>query len=83
MVSGPSIQTTVFPFILRGIRLIGIDSAESPLAFKKQLWSYLASDWKIDLSSQSKVVNLDALDAEINKIYQGLQEGRVVLKHGD
>jgi len=83
MVSGPSIQTTVFPFILRGIRLIGIDSAESPLAFKKQLWSYLASDWKIDLGSQSKVVNLDALNAEINKIYKGLQEGRVVLKHGD
>ena len=83
MVSGPSIQTTVFPFILRGIRLIGIDSAESSLSFKKQLWDYLASDWKIDLGSQSKVVNLDALDVEINKIYQGLQEGRVVLKHGD
>jgi acrylyl-CoA reductase (NADPH) len=83
MVSGSSIKTTVFPFILRGIRLIGIDSAESPLAFKKLLWSYLASDWKIDLGSQSKVINLDALDAEINKIYQGLQEGRVVLKHGD
>ncbi|MEK9649778.1 MAG: YhdH/YhfP family quinone oxidoreductase [Gammaproteobacteria bacterium] len=83
MVSGPSIQTTVFPFILRGVRLIGIDSAESPISFKKELWDYLATDWKIDLKMQTKVINLDALDSEINKIYQGLQEGRVVLKHGD
>jgi acrylyl-CoA reductase (NADPH) len=83
MVSGPEINTTVFPFILRGIRLIGIDSAESPRSYKEELWQLLGSDWKIDLRDQSKIVKLDAMPDEINKIYSGLQEGRVVLQHGE
>ena len=82
-VAGASFQSSVFPFILRGISLIGIDSAESSIELKKHLWEKLADDWKLDLSEQTKTIQLDELDSEIEKILNGLQLGRVVIKHGD
>jgi hypothetical protein len=46
----------VFPFILRGITLSGIDSAESSLAFKTSIWNKFADEWNLDLSSMIKTV---------------------------
>lgn len=46
MIASPELNTTVFPFILRGLRLIGIDSAECPLPQKVSLWDKLAGSWK-------------------------------------
>tara|TARA_B100001057_G_scaffold489781_1_gene576757 strand:- start:282 stop:1265 length:984 start_codon:yes stop_codon:yes gene_type:complete len=82
-VAGASFQSSVFPFILRGISLIGIDSAESSIELKKYLWEKLADDWRLDLSDQTKTIQLKGLDSEIEKILNGLQLGRVVIKHGD
>ena len=82
-VAGASFQSSVFPFILRGISLIGIDSAESSIELKKHLWEKLADEWKLDLSDQTKTIQLHELDSEIEKILNGLQLGRVVIKHGD
>ena len=82
-VAGASFQSSVFPFILRGISLIGIDSAESSIELKKHLWEKLADEWKLDLSEQTKTIQLHELDSEIEKILNGLQLGRVVIKHGD
>ena len=82
-VAGASFQSSVFPFILRGISLLGIDSAESSIELKKYLWEMLAGEWKLDLSEQTKTIQLDELDSEIDKILDGLQIGRVVIKHGD
>jgi NADPH:quinone reductase-like Zn-dependent oxidoreductase len=74
--------SSVFPFILRGVSLIGIDSAESPLEFKKELWNLLANDWLLNLEKYSKVISLEDIDKEIDKILNGQQIGRVVIKHG-
>ena len=82
-VAGASFQSSVFPFILRGISLLGIDSAESSIELKKYLWEMLAGEWKLDLSEQTKTIQLNELDSEIDKILDGLQIGRVVIKHGD
>ena len=82
-VAGASFQSSVFPFILRGISLLGIDSAESSIELKKYLWEMLAGEWKLDLSEQTKTIPLNELDSEIDKILDGLQIGRVVIKHGD
>ena len=82
-VAGASFQSSVFPFILRGISLIGIDSAESSIELKKDLWEKLADEWNLDLSEQTKTIQLNELDSEIEKILEGLQLGRVVIKHGD
>jgi len=80
-VAGIEVNTTVFPFILRGISLCGIDSAESPLDFKISIWEKFANEWKLDLSSSTKIIAKQNLQQEIDLILQGGQEGRVVISH--
>ena len=82
-VAGIEVNTTVFPFILRGITLAGIDSAESPIEFKTSIWNKFADEWKLDLSSMIKVVSKESLQQEIDLILEGRQQGRVVLQHGE
>ena len=80
-VAGIEVNTTVFPFILRGISLCGIDSAESPLAFKTSIWEKFANEWKLDLATSTKIITKQNLQQEIDLILQGGQEGRVVISH--
>ena len=82
-VAGIEVNTTVFPFILRGITLAGIDSAESSLEFKTSIWNKFADEWKLDLSSVIRVVSKENLQQEIDLILEGGQQGRVVLQHGE
>jgi len=82
-VAGIEVSTTVFPFILRGITLAGIDSAESPIEFKTSIWNKFADEWKLDLSSMIRVVSKENLKQEIDLILEGGQQGRVVLQHGE
>ena len=82
-VGGAKFTSSVFPFILRGINLIGIDSAESEIEFKKSIWNLFANEWSLDLSAFTKVINLKDVNNEISKILNGKQIGRVVIKHGD
>jgi len=82
-VAGIEVNTTVFPFILRGLTLAGIDSAESPIEFKTSIWNKFADEWKLDLSSLIKIVTKENLQQEIDLILKGGQQGRVVLEHGD
>ena len=81
-VGGMKFTSSVFPFILRGVSLIGIDSAESPINFKDEIWNLFATDWSLELNKYSKVISLDQIEDEITKILKGQQVGRVVIKHG-
>ncbi|MFZ3048990.1 MAG: YhdH/YhfP family quinone oxidoreductase [Desulfatirhabdiaceae bacterium] len=79
-VASPLLNTTVFPFILRGITLYGIDSASTPMELRKAIWEKIASVWKIDgLDRLSHEISLEELDAAINRMLQGKQTGRVVV----
>ena len=82
-VAGIEVNTTVFPFILRGLTLAGIDSAESPIEFKTSIWNKFADEWKLNLSSLIKIVTKEDLQQEIDLILKGGQQGRVVLEHGE
>ena len=82
-VAGPKFSSSVFPFILRGIQLSGIDSAESSLHLKRELWGLLSEKWSLDLLNQTKIVGISIIDKEIDKILKGNQIGRVVIKHGE
>ena len=82
-VAGIEVNTTVFPFILRGISLCGIDSAESAIDFKSSIWQKFADEWKLDLSPMIKIVTKENLQQEIDLILKGGQQGRVVLTHGE
>ena len=79
LVGGPSFESSIFPFILRGNALLGIDSVEIPLEQKAEIWQRFSSDWKLDLSALTKEVSLNELEDEIQTILQGGQVGRVVI----
>jgi putative YhdH/YhfP family quinone oxidoreductase len=80
-VASPDLPITVFPFILRGVRLVGIDSQNCPMDLRKSVWTRLAGDWKFEmLESLAREVTLDGLDHEINSILAGKQQGRVIVK---
>lgn len=72
LVGSPDLPVNVFPFILRGVRLIGIDSAEYPLESRIKVWSKLASDWKLDnLESMVDEVTLSGLEEKIQAMLKG------------
>ena len=81
LTSSSQLNTNVFPFILRGVRLIGIDSVECKLEKKQATWEKLASRWKIN--SLNTIVNEITLD-EIKVAYEHLLSvkavGRYVVK---
>ena len=79
LVGGPSFESSIFPFILRGNALLGIDSVEIPLEKKLQVWENFASEWKLDLTPLVKEVNLEGLENEISTILSGGQVGRVLV----
>ena len=81
-VASDKLQTSVFPFILRGVTLIGIDSAESLLEVKKEIWNNFSNDWKIDLEKITKEVQLESLSEEVDKILKGEQIGRIRVNLG-
>ena len=78
MVGGLSLDTSIFPFILRGLSLFGIDSAESLIDVKEEIWNNFSSNWKLEnIDENIKDISLDELPDEINKILNGNQIGRV------
>lgn len=81
LVGGPSFESSIFPFILRGNALIGIDSVEIPLKDKDHIWEHFAHDWVLEgLDKITKEVSLDNLEVEIKRILSGNQVGRVLVK---
>jgi len=80
LVGGPSFESSIFPFILRGNALLGIDSVEIALEDKNHIWEHFASDWKINLDNSIKAIGLEDLPNEIETIYNGDQIGRVLVQ---
>ncbi len=81
-VLGIELNTNILPFILRGISLLGIDSAFCIRSIREKIWEQAASLNLADLpENYFRVVSLDDLDSEIESILKGEQKGRVVIKH--
>ena len=80
LVASSDLPTTVFPFILRGVSLLGIDSGFTPTNLRREIWSKLAGVWKFPQLEQLTIdCTLETLDPEIDKILAGGQRGRVVV----
>ena len=83
-VAGPEFSANVFPFILRGVSLLGIDSAECPMDLREQIWQKIADDWKLDgLDDICSEITLDELDGAIDRMLRGGGQGRVVVRLWD
>jgi putative YhdH/YhfP family quinone oxidoreductase len=80
LVGGSDLPVTVYPFILRGVILHGIDSGNSTVERRIEIWSQLAGAWKIeDLAKISQTVTLDELSGKIDAILAGKIVGRTVV----
>jgi putative YhdH/YhfP family quinone oxidoreductase len=74
-------SSSVFPFILRGVSLIGIDSVELPIELKREVWDRIASDLKIaKIEELASEISLEELIDYLPKILKGETQGRVVVK---
>lgn len=80
LVESAELNTNLYPFLQRGVSLIGIDSAEKSLELKKFLWSKLSGDWKPDcLDKMTKEVPLLEIEPEIELILKGGQVGKTLI----
>lgn len=84
MLAGTEIPLSVFPFILRGVTLAGIDSAECPRANRLKIWSHLAGDWRPkNLDKVQHIIDLEHLGEAVERILRGEVVGRTVVRIGD
>jgi putative YhdH/YhfP family quinone oxidoreductase len=80
-VASADLPITVYPFILRGVSLLGIGSAECPIERRLVVWNKIAGEWKIEnLDLLYSECCLEDLDGKIGEILQGKIRGRVVVK---
>ncbi len=79
LAAGPSLETTVMPFILRGVRLIGIESVAYPADRRMQVWERLAQDAARIEGIKSEVVSLRDVPARCKDVLEGSFEGRFVV----
>jgi ABC-type thiamine transport system ATPase subunit len=71
----------VYPFILRGVNLLGIDSVNCPMALRLEAWRRLAGDRKpAHLADIAHGIGLDELPARLKEILDGGARGRYVLR---
>jgi putative YhdH/YhfP family quinone oxidoreductase len=81
LVDSPQLQTTVFPFILRGVRLIGIDSQDCEINYRKKIWYMFAHEWKFEfLDEMLTEISLEEVPQYIPKILHGDITGRIVVR---
>lgn len=81
LTSSHELNTNVFPFILRGVRLIGIDSVECKLEKKQAAWEKIASRWKVDtLDSITNEISLEEIKNAYELLLEGKAVGRYVVK---
>ena len=79
-VASHELNINVYPFILRGVTLVGIDSASCPMKRRRLVWEKMSGEWKLDiLERMCRTVSLEGLDPEIDVILKGGQVGRVVV----
>jgi putative YhdH/YhfP family quinone oxidoreductase len=81
LTSSFELNTNVFPFILRGVRLIGIDSVECKIEKKLAVWEKIADDFKIDtLEALTNEISLEELPTAYKALLDGKSVGRFLVK---
>ncbi|MFK3961670.1 NADPH:quinone oxidoreductase family protein [Guptibacillus hwajinpoensis] len=81
LTAGAKVPTTVFPFILRGVNLLGIDSVYCPMEKRKEIWKKAADEYKPSehLEAIQNEVTLDELPDVLSSILNGKVRGRTIV----
>lgn len=82
LAQSPELSTTVLPFILRGVSLLGIHSVECPRAWREDIWARLAGPWRPRHLGRivTRTVSLEELPAACNDLIAGTVTGRILVK---
>ena len=80
LVSSHELSTTVYPFLLNGANLLGVDSATCPASWRNRVWELLAGPWKPG-PVKSTTITLDELEPYFSLILAGRTQGRIVIRH--
>lgn len=81
LAQGWEVKTTVMPFILRGVSLLGIDSVNCPMGLRRELWAKLAGEWKCDkLAAHCRTVSFAELPTVFDAYVKGAVTGRTVVQ---
>lgn len=79
-VSGETFSSTVYPFILRGVRLLGVDSAYFPMKRRQHIWRRLATDIKPDqLHDVKTVIPFKDLEKGFEMLHNNQHRGRIII----
>ena len=77
------LNTTVAPFILRGVHLLGVDSVNCPMNLRQTLWNRLAVQWRPDqVHDQVRTIDFDELPMHFDAYLKGMVRGRTVVRIG-
>jgi acrylyl-CoA reductase (NADPH) len=77
------LNTSVAPFILRGVHLLGVDSANTPMSLRQSLWNKLAVAWRPDrVHDQVRTIDFDELPTHFDAYLKGMVRGRTVVRIG-
>jgi acrylyl-CoA reductase (NADPH) len=77
------LNTTVMPFILRGVSLLGVNSANVPMALRQRIWNKLAVEWRPDrVHDQVRTIDFDDLPTHFDAYLKGMIRGRTVVRIG-
>ena len=77
------LNTTVAPFILRGVGLLGADSANTPMPLRQKVWNKLAVEWRPDVvHDQVRTIDFDELPTHFDAYLKGMVRGRTVVRIG-
>lgn len=83
-VGSPDLPLNVYPFILRGVTLIGIDSQNCPMPLRQEVWKKLAGDWKLEhLEQFITEVPLEGLSERMEAVLQRKRKGRTLVRLPD
>ncbi|MCP5418842.1 MAG: YhdH/YhfP family quinone oxidoreductase [Chromatiaceae bacterium] len=81
LVGSPALNTSVFPFILRGLTLVGIDSAECAMPIRAAVWNKLADEWKpACLEALTSEITLEQVEAQLAALLQGKAHGHYLVR---
>jgi acrylyl-CoA reductase (NADPH) len=81
LVAGADLNTTLYPFLLRGVALCGVASADCPYDRRREVWERLSGAWGVELpAAWDHEIGLDGLQSYLDKMRHGRVSGRVVVK---
>ena len=79
---GIKLNTTVLPFILRGVNLLGIDSVEASMEQRQKLWNKMANEWSLPASFKVQQIELEQVQETADALLAGKHVGRTIVALG-